>query len=312
MIRGLTTSIVCLCLAIAAAPGGAVGLNSGRGATVIVLSSDAAPYQQAEAGIRRAREGAGEIRTLRVDGLAAESLKELEKSADDVVIAIGTPAAVKLHQSLGQGSRLLYCMVSDPERAGLTAGRRTPGVTVDVPVSEQVAVIKRALPGARTIGVLHRASSDRSRTNLEALRAAWGSEYIIAIDADKHKDVAAALHELIDAKPDIIWTFADASVYDSTCTKALLKESLEAKVPVFGFSLQFVRAGALIGVGVTPEDQAEQAARMAADLTGGKDVRAEPTGPRVRLGVNTAIGRRMGVRLPESFLRAVDETFGEE
>lgn len=311
--RGRLRAWAAAALGAALALGDAGAASAGPGETVVVLSGDAAPYRAAEESLDQLLSSAGAVRTVQIDQLTSADLDDLASKTTGAVIAVGTPAAVRLHQRLPARSPLVYCMVSDPERAGLVGGERpTPGVSAETPIADQLDVLKHAFPQARSIGMLYRGSSKRSAENPTALREALGAGFrVVAVDLDKYPDVAAGVKALVAAHPDVVWTAADTAVFDTGTIKTLLKETLAARVPVFGFSLQFVRAGALVGIGVTPQGQAAQAAALAQRLMAGDSPRAEALPPRVRLAVNTTVARRLGVSLPESFMRSVDETYGE-
>lgn len=284
--------------------------------TVIVLSSNAAPYRQAEAGLRKQMtEEAMHLRTIELQELKEKGI-EAGLKTPDLVIAIGTPAAQALHRELPAATPLTYCMVSDPEGAGLTEGRDTQGVSVEVPLDRQFALLAEALPKVRTLGMLYRsdtADGQRRRKRVqEALPAGWNLE---AVAVDQHASTAAAIETLTQRQIDAIWTAPDSSVYDSVGIRALLLASLRKGIPVFGFSTAFVRAGALLGVSVDPQAQGQQAARLGLRLlkkpAGRVETKINPAED-YQTAVNLIVAEKLGIELPPDLVARAGQVFKED
>lgn len=310
-------TVIAAGLLLAPSPRTALGLPSHtREATEtwIVLSSDAVPYRTCESALGKELAPTGTtIRSVLLAQLDDAMLKQLSTKRSGAIVAIGSEAAARLQSGLDPKAPFTYCMVANPRASGLAADRPTQGVSTDIPASEQFATIKRALPSLRKIGVIYKASSPRSAELLAELRASTGSVSIEAIDIDTVGSPSDAIRRIVQSKPDIIWTAADSSVYNAGTIKALLKESLAASIPVFGFSSQCVRAGALLGLTVKPEDQAAQAAQIARRFidSPGEPQTSSIVSPKFRLAVNTVVANRLDIRMPSELLGSADETFGD-
>jgi ABC-type uncharacterized transport system substrate-binding protein len=90
---------------------------------------------------------------------------------------------------------------------------------------------------------------------------------------------------------------------------------LRRRVPVFGFSPAFVRAGALIGVGIDPHAQGRQAGELvrlslARSPTADSIPNAVRLAPTYQLAVNLTVARKLGVTLPAEFIAHADQVFG--
>ncbi|MFZ4575794.1 MAG: ABC transporter substrate-binding protein [Phycisphaerales bacterium] len=278
----------------------------------IVISGDQAPYATAADAVDR---------TLTRNSLTATRVSNAELTNErlssvapgEVLIAVGTEAALRLHKEAPEGVRVVYCMSSDSRE--LSAGRKsTRGVVTDVPIAEQVKLLTQALPKARRVGVIYRSSGARSAALKAQLEGALPDGMsVVAIDVDHETSVADAIRQLIASQPDVLWTAADSSVFNSTTVQALLKEAIAAKVPVFGFSTQLVRAGAIVGVGVRPEDQGDRAGALAVEAASAAAAGDAPIreGPKVRVAVNTLVAERLGFELPDDLLGKADDTFGK-
>ncbi len=268
----------------------------------IVRSSDAAPYAEAETALRGGlADRHQQLRSFLLKEVVEKGVAPL--GHPDSFVAIGTSAARWLHQELPTGARLVYCMVNDADEAGLSAGSATWGVTTEVSVVDQCKLILEVIPTAHIIGVLYRADAPQGRRPIDLLQAVlprnWRVEGVAVKDSST---VAAAIDALIEKNVDVIWTMADPKLYDSACVRTLLLGGLRKKVPVWGFSPSFVRAGALLGVGVEPRAQGVQAASIVAGVLDAKVPAAGSVEPpaQFQIAVNLNVARQIGVKIPES------------
>lgn len=279
---------------------------------LVVLSSDAKPYKDALGAMQeRLEKDAHKCNSILLADLNAEKLDVLLKQKPEALVAIGSDAAVYLHDKVPEGHKLLYCLVTDPGALGLLKGRPAQGVTVDVPVKDQFALIAETLPKARTMGMLYDSKGDRSthllKTVRDALPAAWSLE---AVDLSKFESVAKAIEEMLKRHIDIVWTAPDSDVYNQASVRVLLREALRQKIPVFGFSKSFVKAGALVGVAIEPESQGEQAAEILDRLTNPKP-KAAPLksdeqhveAPVFAVAVNEVVAQQLSISVPESVMK---------
>jgi ABC-type uncharacterized transport system substrate-binding protein len=272
-------------------------------AVVLVRTSDATPYTQADAAItQRLAQHQFTVRSLLAKDVSQQGIDAAIGKAD-VVVAIGTSAARWLHKELGPSTTLVYCMVSNAKDAGLLDGRSAFGVTTDVTISQQLGLIGEALPRARSVGMLYHSDSAAGKSALAlmtaALPAGWHVEPVAVND---YGSIADAIDALTQKNVDIIWTTADQKLYDSASVRALLLSALRAKIPVWGFSPAFVRAGALLGVGVEPSAQGTQAADLVIELAADpKQLPAPAASPNeFQIAVNFIVAQQLGITIPDS------------
>jgi putative tryptophan/tyrosine transport system substrate-binding protein len=297
---------------IAAALVALLGLRAARAQQItVVLSSDAAPYTQAQAGLTEELAVRKiQPRTILLQTVAANPA---DLPAASTVVAIGTPAAVWLHKNLPRSSRLIYCMVSDPAAAGLADARAAHGVTTDVSLKQQFGLIAEALPNTHTVGILYRANSPESnaliRRTLNALPDHW---QLVSVAVDQRPSIAAAIDDLTRRQVDIIWTTPDPAIYDTATVRTLLLASLRTNIPVFGFSTAFVRAGAILGVGVDASAQGRRAADLTLQLLSTPDAANLPqitAADHFPIAVNLVVAERLGIQLPQDLVGRATDTF---
>ena len=113
-----------------------------------------------------------------------------------------------------------------------------------------------------------------------------------------------------------MWTYADASLYNTATVRSLLLAGLRRKVPVFGFSPQFVRAGALLGVGISPTTQGEQAAAIALRLlrapSASQPLGHEVEAPQYQVAVNLIVTEALGLEVPSNLVDHAAFVFRKE
>ena len=308
-------------LAVAASSLLALAIPARAADVTIVLSGKATPYVKAEKELKARLVKLGHTtRTVELGKLADE--KEFPRGgSDDVFVAVGTPATVWLKANLSVKTPLVYCMTS--ETFASTSGRKIAGVGTSVPVGRQLALIAEALPQAKRVGVLYRSESKKSLSMLAGVRNNLPQGWKLnAVALDKHESVAKAIDALLAEGTDVVWTTADSAVYDVATVRSLLLAAIRSRTPVFGFSPAFVRAGALLGVGICPARQGRQAAGLVDPLLKAvKTTSSAATQPESRkqeltpepeyqLAVNLVVARRLSITLPKNLIDRAVHVFG--
>ena len=271
----------------------------------VVLSSEAKPYRQAAEALQSTLKK-GNIKTRTYLSLKLSPVG-LDFSSDTykmkVWVAIGSRAATQLNSVLPQSSPLVYCMVADPEKIGFESKRKNVvGVSITKPVQEQFAIMRKAMPDLRSIGMLYRSSSMKSMQTLIEVNAHLPSGWTLeVVDVDKADSMADAIADLFRRDVGMIWTMADSAIYNRATVNSLLLASLRQQVPVFGFSGSFVKAGALLGLEADPVLQGEYAASLVVEGLHGKS-KAVSSSSGVILVVNMVVAARLGISLPEDIV----------
>jgi len=282
---------------------------------VIVKSSDAEPYKQAEQALHdRLAAPDCNVRSVLAKDLAENGIGA-SISTSDTVVAIGTPAASWLHNQLPGGIELVYCMVSNPLDAGLLKGPACWGITTEVSISDQMSLIAEALPHARTIGALYRSDTPAARQAMQSLKDSLPPKWnLLAVEVNDHTSVGEAIDTLTQSKADIIWTSADSKLYDGATVRELLLSAVRNGIPVWGFSPAFVRAGALIGGGVDPHTQGEQAADLVNQLKDTKHAAPDKVqfARDYQIAVNLIVADQLGIEVPDSLIRRAVYVFRQE
>lgn len=270
----------------------------------IVPSSGSEQYQNAARSCAKRLELNGVESKI----IAFEDLTDsLRRQPGASFVGIGAKAASTLARSLDPSVPLYYTMTPSPERLGLESRNNTSGVSADTPILRQIEIIRDHAPRARTIGILYRSGSSISSSIVrEARDTAPDSVKIIAVDLDNASSEVGAIRELLDSGADLIWTVPDPKVYSGAIVKTLLLETIKRSVPVCGFSLPLVRAGATFGIALSPGHQGDRVAELVIRGEPGVHIDAEPG-----VVLNLRVAQRIGHRFSDTNIRAADEVIGD-
>jgi len=277
---------------------------------LVVLSSNSKQYQisgsRAEAIINQNGQSEVVIKLL-------PQLKKSDYDAlgdDDVCLAIGAKAALSASRNLDESVPLVYSMVTNPNALGLDTRPNTTGISADVTPAIQFELMRKAQSSTRSVGVLYRSSSERSMDLLNQARNQLPSGWTLKeVDLDTFRSDAQGVQALIDQHSDFAWMISDPKVYSSATVKALLIASIRNKLRVFAFSPQVVKAGALIGIGLDPGEQGDQAGKLVLRVQsiGIEIVSTQPIpAPDPHVAINKLVADRIGAVISHILLSEAD------
>jgi len=167
ILLGLALALAAAFPAFCAQPAGVKNFH------VFILDSQAGlPYDEICAAVLTslAEAGYSEGKNLQVTIRYADNdvkrgerlLAELAKTPADVVLAVGTPAALAAKNVLyGKRQPVVFASVTDPVGGGMirafggSPGENFTGVSYPVPVKARLKFLRRLMPKAKTLGVIY-------------------------------------------------------------------------------------------------------------------------------------------------------------
>jgi putative ABC transport system substrate-binding protein len=204
---------------------------------------------------------------------------------------------------------VVFCMVLNPVASGFVpslraSGGNLTGASLDIPARVQLENLRAVVPSITRVGVLYD-PKDTGEVVMAADRAArdLGLQLVAAPvgSSDKLREGLASL----DGRIDALWAVADRTVFATDrATELLLKNAIEKKIPFMGLSPSFVKAGALLALGVDYRDIGAQCAEVTAQVLDGQSPSNIPiTAPRkTTLYVNATVAKAIGVSIPPRIL----------
>ena len=280
---------------------------------VVICPGGVEPFKEAARSFIASLPAGTQAETLTLEQATESSLAHLAATPSTRFFAVGTEAAKLAHKAVTEKNRLVVAMVADPAGAGLLDHRATSVVSMDVPCTAQVELISGVLPSARTVGVVYNSATPRGVRAIDSFKAALPPGWkLVAIDVSTKQSISEAIDEMLGSSPDVVWTYPDSKLYDSATIQNLLQDSLRRKIPVFGFSVGFVRAGALIGVGIAPPDQGRQAANLLVTSTQASNTDDVVQPPEFKIYLNSVVAEKLTVSLPPSLVSKAATVFKGE
>lgn len=276
---------------------------------VIFKSNDIAAYNQAIGSFKAALPPATTVTEYNLQGDLEQGRKFAKRvRASDalLVLAVGLKAALAAKLEIVD-IPVVYCMVLDPDRYDLKAPNML-GVLLEVPLDRQLAVIHDFLPDARRFGVLYDPAKSGPAIAEARRQAKVRGFELNARPVSSEKDVPAATRALLP-KVDALWLIPDSTVLNEDSLRFLLGAGLDLNVPIVGFSAEFVRSGALLGLSVSYPDTGRQAGQLAKRLLEGRLLpRGDTVAPdQIRLSLNQKTAKFLRLTIPEDILRQVED-----
>jgi putative tryptophan/tyrosine transport system substrate-binding protein len=277
----------------------------------ILKSADITAYNQAVNSFKVAMPNTVKLieYDMQGDSVRGRQLARRIRASDAaLVLAVGVKAALVAKLEIVD-IPVIFCMVLDPAKYGLNAPNMT-GVTLQIPLDRQFAILSSVLPQRKRIGVLYDPEKTADLVN-EARRQtqALGLEMVVR-EVHSEKEVPAALRAIIP-QIEALWLLPDSTVLTEDSLSFLLGTALDANVPVIGFSSELVRSGALVGVSVNAEDVGQQAGVLAQQILNGQAIppAAAVYPERLRLALNLKTAKFLGIAIPAEVVSRADELY---
>ncbi|MCX7825159.1 MAG: hypothetical protein N2689_06335, partial [Verrucomicrobiae bacterium] len=291
--------VVCSLLTCATVWLGTLATGDGAEKLLLIKSRDLPQYTQAAQGVLTRWKSLGQPHVVTEHLLAdITAAPAALKPPPAAIVAVGSEAACWAIERTDRP--VVFCMVANAHqnvlpRVRVSRPARVAGVSLDLPVRTQFEAVRAVLPNVRRVGVLFDPTKSAEAVNAAKNAAAsLGLELVVrpVRDASALPDATA----WIASRIDLLWAPVDSTVYESRNAQFVLSHMLHCKVPVFGFSENMVRAGALLA----PRMDYEGVGRQTAELLHTVLKNAAPAAPLLHaardfeLVVNDHVNRLVG------------------
>ena len=227
----------------------------------------------------------------------------------NLICAIATPAAQTV-ANVTSDIPIVATAVTDYEAAKLIKSNDKPGTNVtgtsDMnPVKEQLELLLKIAPNAKSVGTIYCSSEVNSQLQIEMLKAAAKDKNIVIKEATVStvNDIQQAAHSLV-GEVDALYIPTDNVMASAVPT--LLSVTDEAKLPVVTGEDALVKAGCLATIGIDYYKLGVQTGEMAADILSGKakpETMAIQQQKEFKATINTKAAEKIGLKLPEDVLK---------
>jgi putative tryptophan/tyrosine transport system substrate-binding protein len=282
---------------------------------VTVVSAEAEPYRVAyrafQEGLAQKRPDVQTQEHVLGDGSQRERiLADIRQRRPALVLTLGS-AATTLVRSEIKNIPIVFCMVLNPQAAGLvqsmqSSGNNLTGASLDIPVKLQFEALQSVAPTVKRIGVFYNPSETEKVIQPAAKVAAGMGLELVSIPVGSPEQLLQELADTLRSRRlDALWSVADSTVFASNrSVEFLLRRTAEARIPFMGLSPDFVKSGSLLALSVDYKDIGLQCGEQAAQVLQGLAPSSLPiTVPRkVTLHINLNVARTIGLRVPASAL----------
>ena len=185
------------------------------------------------------------------------------------------------------------------------------GTCDQLPVKEQLEMIRELMPDAKTVGILYTTSEANSISTIETYKELAGDYGFEIVDTgiSTIADVELAAQDLA-GKVDCISNLTDNTVVSALQT--VLAAANDAGIPVFGSEIEQVRNGCMAAMGLDYVQLGRQTGAMAAKVLKGEATAEElpyETIEGASLYVNTEAASNLGYEFSEETLDSAEEIF---
>ena len=201
--------------------------------------------------------------------------QEFVRQKVDVIVPISTPSALGAAKSTDR-IPIVFGGVTDPVDEGLVQSLEKPGKNISGtsdqwPFRQQLDLFKKALPGLKKIGYLHKPGDDVSKIAIEQLEAycpTIGLELVTqpVSGAGEVYSTANALLKKVDA----IYVGLDNFIAENVTS--VLKAGIETGKPVLAGDEGSLEKGALLSYSISMKDLGVKTAEIIARVLKGEEI----------------------------------------
>ena len=230
----------------------------------------------------------------------------------NLICAIATPAAQTV-ANVTSDIPIVATAVTDYKAAKLVKDNAKPGTnvtgTTDMnPVEQQLDLLLKLVPNAKSVGTIYCSSEVNSQLQIEILKKAAAAKGVTVKEAtvSNVNDIQQAARSLI-GKVQAVYVPTDNVLASAIPT--LISVTEEAKLPVICGEGGMVKAGGVATLGVDYYKLGFQAGEMAADILGGKSKPADmaiQAQKEFKAMVNLKEAEKIGLKVPEDVLKGAE------
>lgn len=229
--------------------------------------------------------------------------EKLVNDGDDLILAIATPAAQAV-AGVTSDIPVILTAVTDPAESGLVEDNNVPGGNVTgtsdlTPVTEQIDLLQKLVPDAKTVGILFCSAESNSEIQAQMAREALDAAGIAHEDytVSSSNEIQTVVESMI-GKVDAIYAPTDNMIAAGMATVAMVAN--DNGIPTICGEAGMVEAGGLATYGIDYYQLGYMAGEQAIDiLVNGKTAAETPIGylpaERCELTINEETAQALGI-----------------
>jgi ABC-type uncharacterized transport system substrate-binding protein len=225
-----------------------------------------------------------------------------------VVVAFGSAAAMAVHEYLPFAPKV-FGLILQPRLLAEDTGMRS-GYTLAVEPETRIAALDRLFQPLRRIAILTGPDGRAEALGLAAAARSRGVDARI-LTAAKAENLSGLLKSL-DRSTQALLLTTETLFLKEEVTHALIRRTLEAGVPVVGFSEKTVRLGGLAAIEIDYHSHGAGLARAAREAVQAPAPAKPEFSPATeyRWVVNRETAKTLGIAIPDGLTGSADERGG--
>ncbi len=239
------------------------------------------------------------------DAMNTQIAQSFVNAKMDLVCGIATPSAMALYNvCYDKDIPVLFNAVSDPVAANLAKSKTEamPGITGvsdELPVEEQLKLIRELMPDAKKIGIIYTTSETNSVSTIATYKEK-AAEYdfeIVERGISNASEIPQAA-DVILGEVDCITNLTDNTVVDNL--PVVIEKANATNKPVFGSEEEQVGNGCIASAGIDYIELGKIAGKMAARVLKGEDIESMPyeTITESSITINEKAAADLGITIP--------------
>jgi len=221
----------------------------------------------------------------------------------ELIITMGTPATRSAIKVVS-GIPVIFTVVLDnlSDFISNSSSSDISGVSLAIPVREQLEMIRKALPEIRRVGFLYSGSSAHMYQDTREIANKMGLR-LVASEITSERDIPEVLRRTIP-EADVLWMPPDPVIYDRSILRFILLECYKNSIPIMAVSKLLAMAGTPLAMGIDYEDIGRQTAELALKRLAGRSfTKVTIEHPeKVLLYINEGVATSLGLNIPPEIL----------
>jgi putative ABC transport system substrate-binding protein len=200
--------------------------------------------------------------------------------------------------------------VLEPEKYAIPTSNMV-ALSLQIPYDQQLKAFQKLAPHISRIGVLFDPQKTQEQRDQLEQRARTLGLTLVAQEVHSEQEVSNALKSLRN-KVEALYLLPDSTVLTENTLDFLISSTLEAHIPLIGFSADLVHSGATTGVYLNYADLGQHAASLVPRLLAStaSSVLGTMIPPDViHHAINVKSAQYLGLRLTPDNLRSFDEHY---
>lgn len=241
--------------------------------------------------------------------------KQFADAKKDLIFAIATPAAQSVYNATKE-IPAVFTAVTDPVGAGIakdlkSSGTNFTGTSDMVSMDEQIDLLKKLLPNAKTVGVIYNTSEANSVAQVEELKKVAQTKNLTVkeVSITNVNEINQNLSSALDSI-DALYTPTDNTV--ASGYSLVGKLCVDKNVPIIGAESAIVEKGGLASIGIDYYELGKQAGYKAAEILDGKkpsDIEIETLKDKT-FTINTDVAKKLNVTIPDDIASSAKKVTG--